>query len=58
GMEILGQYGQLERGSGWAVLEGTLANMYMSCLPYGIGGGSNEIQRNLIALLGLGLPRG
>ena len=57
GMEILGQYGQLEKGSRWTALEGTLSKMYIGCLPYGIGGGTNEVQRNLIALLGLGLPR-
>ncbi len=57
GMEILGSYGQLEKGSKWAKFEGNLANMYLSTLPLGIGGGTNEVQRNLIALLGLGLPR-
>jgi len=57
GMEILGEYGQLHKGSKWAALEGIFANMYISTLPLGIGGGTLEIQRNLIALLGLGLPR-
>ncbi|MCP4753329.1 MAG: acyl-CoA dehydrogenase, partial [Proteobacteria bacterium] len=58
GIEMLGSYGQLEKGSKWALFDGSLANMYLSTLPLGIGGGTNEVQRNLIALLGLGLPKG
>ena len=58
GMEILGPYGQLKRGSKWAPLGGLFENLYLGSLVGGIGGGSNEIQRNLIARLGLGLPRG
>ena len=57
GMEILGLYGQLTKKSKWALLGGTIQNMYLSSLALGIGGGTNEIQRNLIAILGLGLPR-
>jgi alkylation response protein AidB-like acyl-CoA dehydrogenase len=58
GMEILGLYGQLKRGSKWVPLRGAIENLYLGSLVLGIGGGSNEIQRSLIARLGLGLPRG
>ncbi len=57
GMRILGHYGELDRGSKWAVLNARLARMSLSALSIGVGGGSNEIQRNIIAVRGLGLPR-
>ncbi|HIE16578.1 MAG TPA: acyl-CoA dehydrogenase [Dehalococcoidia bacterium] len=58
GMRILGHYGQLDRDSKWAPLQGRIMRMYLSSLSIGVGGGSNEIQRNIIAMRGLGLPRG
>ena len=58
GGEILGLYGQLARDSRRAPLKGAMENLYLSSLVLGIAGGTNEIQRNVIALLGLGLPRG
>lgn len=58
GMRILGHYGQLDRDSKWAPLQGRIMRMCLSALSIGVGGGSNEIQRNIIAMRGLGLPRG
>jgi alkylation response protein AidB-like acyl-CoA dehydrogenase len=57
GMHILGPYGQLDVGSKWAVLNARIMRMYLSAISIGVGGGSNEIQRNIIAMRGLGLPR-
>ena len=57
GMRILGPYGQLDVGSKWAVLNARIMRMYLSSISMGVGGGSNEIQRNIIAMRGLGLPR-
>ena len=57
-MEITGLYGQLDKRSKWAPLRGAIKGLCLGSLPLGIGAGTNEIQRNLIATLGLGLPRG
>jgi len=56
-MRILGPYGQLDVGSKWAALNARIMRMYLSAISIGVGGGSNEIQRNIIAMRGLGLPR-
>jgi len=57
GMRILGHYGELDRDSKWAVMNARITRMCLSSLSIGVGGGSNEIQRNIIAIRGLGLPR-
>ena len=57
GMQILGHYGELDRDSKWAVMNAGMMRMCLSSLSIGVGGGSNEIQRNIIAIRGLGLPR-
>jgi alkylation response protein AidB-like acyl-CoA dehydrogenase len=58
GMHIMGHYGELDRDSKWAPLNARIMRMYLSSISTGVGGGSNEIQRNIIAMRGLGLPRG
>ena len=55
GLKIIGPYGQLTDGS--APLEGNLARMYLYGVALTIGGGTSEIQRNIIAMRGLGMPR-
>jgi len=57
GMRILGHHGELDRDSKWAVMNARIMRMCLSSLSIGVGGGSNEIQRNIIAIRGLGLPR-
>jgi len=57
GMRILGHYGELDRDSKWAVMNARIMRMCLSSLSIGVGGGSNEIQRNIMAVRGLGLPR-
>lgn len=57
GMQLLGLYGQVETESKHAKLAGRLLRMYALSLSTSIAGGTNEIQRNLIATRGLGLPR-
>ncbi|HEV3367802.1 MAG TPA: acyl-CoA dehydrogenase family protein [Acidimicrobiales bacterium] len=56
-MEIVGQAGYLTRGSPEAVLAGRLESYARSLVILTFGGGTNEIQRDLIAIFGLGLPR-
>ena len=57
GMRVLGQYGQLAFGSHRAVERAMMFRSYLASLSIGVGGGTNEIQRNIIAMRGLGLPR-
>ena len=57
GMRILGLYGQLVPGSNWALLKGDIEKWFVGNLGRTIGGGTSEIQRNIIALRGLGLPK-
>lgn len=56
-MEILGPRGYLMRGSPEAVAAGHLENLYRSMAPLTFVGGVNEVQRDLIAVFGLGMPR-
>ena len=58
GMQVLGLYGQLEPGSKYAALQGRIERSYMISVSATIAAGTSEIQRNIIATRGLGLPRG
>lgn len=56
-MEVLGPRAHLVRGSSRDILAGRLEMNYRSLIILTFGGGTNEIQRDLIAMFGLGLPR-
>ncbi len=57
GMEVLGMAGMLSQGSKWAPLQGYIQQSYLSSTSATIAAGTSEIQRNIIAQRGLGLPR-
>src|SRR5882672_7770598 len=57
GMEILGLAGQLAPDDPAAPLHGRLQWLYTTAPMQRFGGGTNEIQRVIIAQRGLGLPR-
>jgi alkylation response protein AidB-like acyl-CoA dehydrogenase len=56
-MEILGPYGLLKEESRWTPFRGMAPRGYLDCVSATIGAGTSEIQRNIIATRGLGLPR-
>jgi alkylation response protein AidB-like acyl-CoA dehydrogenase len=58
GLKLLGLHGQLDAGSAQAPAEGAWLYQYLRTVANTIEGGSSEIQRNVIATRGLGLPRG
>jgi alkylation response protein AidB-like acyl-CoA dehydrogenase len=55
-LEIVGPEGLVTTGSAGAVLRGRLERFYRSSLVMTFGGGTNEIQRDIIGYVGLGLP--
>jgi alkylation response protein AidB-like acyl-CoA dehydrogenase len=55
-MEIVGPEAVVSGDSSGAVLRGRLERFYRSALVMTFGGGTNEIQRDIIGYVGLGLP--
>ena len=58
GMKAFGLYANLWPGEPLAPLDGRHTVTYLTSSRRSVTGGSNEIQRNIIATRGLGLPRG
>jgi hypothetical protein len=56
-LEIIGPAGYLKRNSPGAVLGGRLEFFYRAALIFTFGGGTNEVQRDIIAMAGLQMPR-
>ena len=55
-MEVLGANAQVRSGSAGEVLAGRIERMHRAALILTFGGGTNEIQRDIIAAAALGLP--
>jgi alkylation response protein AidB-like acyl-CoA dehydrogenase len=56
-MEVLGTAATLRTDSPGTLLRGRIERMHRACLILTFGGGTNEIQRDIIGMVGLGLPR-
>jgi len=56
-MEILGPSATLRQDSPGALLRGRVERMHRAALILTFGGGTNEIQRDIIGMVALGLPR-
>ncbi len=56
-LEVVGQAGYLPAGSPGAVLRGRLEQRSRSETIFTFGGGTNEVQRDIVAMIGLGMPR-
>ena len=55
-MEVIGPNAGITGASDGAVLAGRIERYYRSALVMTFGGGTNEIQRDIIGYVGLGLP--
>ena len=56
-MEVLGTAATLRQDSPGALLRGRVERMHRACLILTFGGGTNEVQRDIIGMVALGLPR-
>jgi len=56
-LEVMGPEGALRAGSAGAQLRGRLEMYYRTTLVFTFGGGVNEVQRDIIAMAGLRMPR-
>jgi alkylation response protein AidB-like acyl-CoA dehydrogenase len=56
-MEVLGEESVVTAGSPGSLLRSRLERMHRSTLILTFGGGTNEVQRDIIAMVGLGMPR-
>jgi alkylation response protein AidB-like acyl-CoA dehydrogenase len=57
GMELAGQFSQLTEGSARVPMFGRIPSCYLRSFAYSLEQGTSEIDRDVIAQRGLGLPR-
>jgi alkylation response protein AidB-like acyl-CoA dehydrogenase len=55
--EVLGARGYVRDGSPRAILGARIERAYRSTIIFTFGGGANEVQRDIVAMVGLGMPR-
>jgi alkylation response protein AidB-like acyl-CoA dehydrogenase len=55
-LEVTGSVGAVQDGSAGALLQGEIEREYRIASVNTFGGGSNEIQREIVAMMGLGMP--
>ena len=56
-LEIMGPYGQVQRNDKWAPVDGLVEEHFRDDLIFIFGGGAVEVQRDMIAMVGLGMPK-
>ncbi len=56
-LEVMGPLGSVKDGSPGTILRGRIETYYRTTLVLTFGGGVNEVQRDIIAMVGLGMPR-
>jgi hypothetical protein len=56
-MEVMGTNAVVRDRSPGAILRGRVERIYRGSLILTFGGGTNEVQRDIIAMVGLGMPR-
>ncbi|MFC1942790.1 acyl-CoA dehydrogenase family protein [Chloroflexota bacterium] len=57
GMQLLGHYSQLAEGSPWVPIYGRVPSCYLRSYGHSLEQGTSEIDRDVIAQRGLGMPR-
>ena len=55
-LEVFGPLGAVQADSPGAILRGRVESMYRNTLILTFGGGTNEVQRDIIAMAALGMP--
>jgi alkylation response protein AidB-like acyl-CoA dehydrogenase len=57
GLELLGPHGLLLDGDRFGLLDGEMQRQWVESIPVTVAAGTTEVQKNIIAQRGLGLPR-